>query len=1068
MSFSIQHTSGTPTLQTAKNDHDGGSEYRPHELLTALREDALGIPDTTPRLWWQVPVIPGIGGKQLSYQIQITKSLDGFVENAPVQTTQVIRSSQSTAVPWPFAPLIPREIVYWRVRLCVGSPTGESKLTGWSKPARVVAAPQSNRDWDGATGIWTSGGAYVRPADPGPVLCPNATFTTRFKVTGKAAGIFFRISVDCQDGYLWRFDAEHNQLHKIHMRNGHEEPIADVELPAEINLHEYVTLTITIADNQASTLVNDINIDTDECIANDGASFGFRMVDNESALIKSATIVPFNETEPVFQQTYDADSKVPPFAKVKDGAMAIEHNAFGLLGDVLPGDYWALLRHEFILPEGKIAGAFLYATGRSPFGARQHVYRAWINGDYAGQGPTRDIGRRAFETHDVTDLVHPGETNVIAFQAWTQTGGRVQAMLDVHYADGRVETIVTNPSWTGRSGNDWLPWVGDMNVKVNYFVAPREDIDARYEPLGWKTAHYSGTDFKPVALRGTIDNLHADDSAGIAQIEYAPVSVTKLGPGRWLFDAGIERVYSVQLNIVAPRSAAGTKLTLRMGEELTEDGGARYELRSGIRYEDTWTLREGSQQIQHWGYRCFRYLEIDTVDGLNLHDAITFINDVVPEPAQTGSFASSDTDLNEVWQLCATSMIENRNDLYMDTPTRERMPYEGDLLTRGRGEVVYSHSYDLLRKTCRYIVRVPGKFTEYKFMPILMAWEEYMETGDADALSEDWALYEREQGLRWFNRDGLIEKNRKTPLNDDIIDWPQPAEIDGFEFTRVNTVVNAWQYAALNDLFKAAEVSGRSDDARTFRKLANRLRNALNEQTYDPQIGAYHDGRDTDHTAIHSTLYSVALGVTEDKDLAATGEWLTKDNRLDTVPVSCNAVAWLLEALYRSHQDQAALDVMRSHSQTSWWSMMHRWGATQTMEAWSPDIKPNTTFSHPWGASPIVVIARWLLGVQLEEAGASSLIIEPHPADLIHVKGTVITVRGPVDVSIDNGDKTVLSVTLPGNSGGVLRWPLKGHQLEDVSVTYPDSTESQMLSPKKKGDTLEVPLISGTTSVSIR
>lgn len=1067
MKAAIRPASGTPVFQKASKDDEGDDRYRPHELLTALRDEPIGICQTQPRLWWQVPVVPGVGGDQLTYQIQLSRSPEGFDEGAPIQSTPEIRSSQSTAVPWPFERLTSRQIAFWRVRVRVGKVGGDSTLTGWSEPVKVVVGPLSPRDWDDATGIWTQGGAYVRPADPGPALSMNGTFSTRFKVTGKSAGVFFRISVDCQDGYLWRFDADEHRLYKVHMRNGHENPIETVDLPEGIDLHDYVDLSISVDGNHAGTFINDIPVDSDDDIAFDGPSYGFKTVAGEQLAVKSATIVSLNETEPVFQATYDDDAVVPPYAHVADGAMVIDENSFGLLGDVLPGDYWALLRHDFELPDGDIIGAYLYATGRSPFGARQHVYRVWVNDHYAGQGPTRDIGRRAYETHDVTALLTPGTTNTLAFQAWTQTGGRVQALLDVHYADGRIETIVTGPQWQGRPGLDWLPWAGDMNVKVNYFVAPRENIDARHEPLGWKAPHYSGTDFQPVALRGVVDNLHADDSNGIKQIEYRPTAVTKLAPGRWLFDAGIERVYSVRADLVVPRNLSGTEMTLRMGEELEEDGSVKYNLRSGIRYEDTWIVREGSQRLEHWGYRCFRYLQIDTADDLDLSDAITFVNDVVPEPAQVGSFSSSDDVLDEVWQLCANSMIENRNDLYMDTPTRERMPYEGDLLTRGRGEVVYSHSYDLLRKTCRYIVRIPGKFTEYKFMPIQMAYEEYLETGDADALAEDWALYEREQGLRWLNKDGLIEKDRKTPLNDDIIDWPQPKEIDGFEFTRVNTVVNAWQYAALDYLSKAAEVSGRHDDARSFRRLADRMRDAMNRLMFDERIGAYHDGRDTDHTATHSTMYSAALGVPEQAQMKRIGEWLTADGRLDWVPVSCNAVAWFLEALYRTGQDQAALEVMRSHSETSWWSMIHRWGATQTMEAWSPDIKPNTTFSHPWGASPIVAIARWLLGVKLVEAGASEILVEPHPADLKRAKGDVVTVRGLVSVDIrQDDDRTSLTVTVPGNTNGTLRWPLKGAKLADVTVDYPGGTDG--LSAKKKGDFLEVPLAPGITNVVIR
>ena len=1031
-------TTGTPMLHMLADEHDSDTHWRPTAMLTALRDRPIGIADGRPRLWWQVPVVPGVGGVQLAYQIQLSLAPEGFAKGVPIQTTPEIRSSQSTAVPWPFQALLPRNIAFWRVRVRIGAERGERGVwSGWSAPVRVVVGPSTPKDWDDATGIWTEGGASVRAEDPGPVQAKDGRFRVRARFDGDSAGLLFRTSVDCQDGYLWRFDVAEGLLRKRRLRNGHEHDLGVTPLPMRIvsrvgGGRESTDIVIDVCGSRAVTTLDGLCVDTTEDIAYDGASYGFKTTADESLTVRSARIETDGASTdgPVtlFQSSYEHAEETPPYGTAEHDGMRVGPNAFGLLGDVLPGDYWAMLRHEFELPDGDIVGAYLYATGRSPIGARQHVYRTWVNGDYAGQGPTRDIGRRAYETHDVTELLHPGAANVIAFQAWTQTGGRLQALLDVHYADGRVCTITTGPRWMGRPGGRWLPWAGDMNVTVNYFTAPREDIDARYEPVGWKRTGYRGSDFVPVALRGTVDGLHADDSTGIARIGRRPFSMRRLSSGRWLFDAGVERVQSVRCTLDVPERLSGAKMRLRMGEELNEDSTVRHELRSGIRYEDVWTLRGGEQSIEHWGYRCFRYLQIDTDGELDLSDAVTLLNDVVPEPEQTGSFHCDDDTLNEVWNLCAVSMAENRNDLYMDTPTRERMPYEGDLLTRGRGEVVYSRSYDLLRKSCRYLVRMPGKFTEYKFMPVQMAYEEYLETGDADALDADWPLYEREQGLRWLNGEGLLEKDRKTPLNDDIIDWPQPRQIDGFEFTRVNTVVNAWQYAALECLADAADVTGRPEDARALRHVARRMRESLRRMMFLPQTGAYRDGLGSEHTAIHATMYAASLGLVEDGDKEAVGRWLARAlSRSDELPLSCNAAAWLLEALYRCGCDGEALDVMRSHGPTSWWSMMHRWGATQTMEAWSPDIKPNTTFAHPWGAGPLVAIARWVLGVRVSEPGASTITVEPHPANLRSMEGEVATVRGLVGVRMTRDDHAVtVRVRVPGNTRCLLRWPLDG------------------------------------------
>lgn len=1088
----------TDTINGTGDTVDGAAkESRPYGLMTALRDDALGIVQTKPRLWWQVPVVPGVGGLQLAYQIQLASSEDGFGSPA-VRSTGEVESSQSTAVPWPFEPLKARSVSFWRVRVRIGSSAaGGSVLSDWSEPKKVVVGPLEAKDWDGAAAIWTRGGSLIQSPTPGPTLAADAVLSLRLKVLGSSAGILVRSAVDCNDGFLWRLDAAGHALHKMHIHNGHERAIGVAAVPDGIDLHDEFDLRVAAQGECVCTSINGVEIDVAEGITKDGAAYGFKMGQGESVAVSSASIALMPQAqnppetsggsaisaaghqpprtvdthgagEQLFAVQYHEGCEVPPYAKLVDGAMVVPEGSFGLLGDALPGDYWAFLRHEFDVPQGTITGAYLYVAGLSPLGARQHVYRAWVNGGFVGVGSSRQADGPAYETFDVTRLIKPGDANAIALQAWAQAGGRVQALLDVRYDDGRVATFVTGPDWQGRPGLDWTPWHGDMNETVNYFVAPREDIDARREPFGWKAAGYRGDDFCPVQTFAGIEGLRADESLAVRGVEIPTIKPTMLSPGRWLFDTGMERSYSVRCHIDVPSDLAGTKLTLRMGEELNDDGSARFHLRGGIRYEDTWILRAGEQDIEHWGYRCFRYLEIDTDQRLDLGNAITFVDLVAPEPQQVASFASSDNTLDEVWNLCANTLSESRADLYIDTPTRERMPYEADLLTHGRGEMVYARSYDLVRKTSRYLARNPGKFTEYKFMTIQMAYQEYVETGDPDELARDFGLYEREQGLRWLNDDGLIEKDRKTPENDDIVDWPQPSEIDGFDFTRVNTVVNAWQYGALRALAAAAGAVGRSDDARRYDVLADRMREAMNEELFDASTGAYRDGRDTSHTAIHSSMYAAAFSVPAGRDDARrVGEWLMAGGRLDdTVPVSCNAVGWLIEALYRTGQDQAALEVMRSHSATSWWSMMHRWGATQTMEAWNPEIKPNTSFSHPWGVTPIVEIARWVLGVNVTAAGGSRIVVAPHPADLDEVRGDVMTMHGPVSVEIKQREAAMITVKVPGNTKGMLRWPLQGHTLQDVAVTYPDGHEADKTA-SADGETLVVPLSPGTTTVAV-
>ena len=117
--------------------------------------------------------------------------------------------------------------------------------------------------------------------------------------------------------------------------------------------------------------------------------------------------------------------------------------------------------------------------------------------------------------------------------------------------------------------------------------------------------------------------------------------------------------------------------------------------------------------------------------------------------------------------------------------------------------------------------------------------------------------------------------------------------------------------------------------------------------------------------------------------------------------MSVYGAQFLLDALYRGREANTALRLMTSRDTFSWLHMIDDLDATIAMEAWDPSIKPNTTFSHAWATGPANVVARQILGVQVTSPGAAELLIRPQPGPLTWMSGTVPTIRGPVQVSVD-------------------------------------------------------------------
>lgn len=119
-------------------------------------------------------------------------------------------------------------------------------------------------------------------------------------------------------------------------------------------------------------------------------------------------------------------------------------------------------------------------------------------------------------------------------------------------------------------------------------------------------------------------------------------------------------------------------LDIRYGEALSGTQTVRYALNTGNNYQDKWTLRDGSQQLETWGMRVFRYAEvIGAPTGLTAED-FPALAQVYPYDPDGAAFDSSDDSLNQVWELSRHTVDATNHNLYVDSWTRERDAYEAD------------------------------------------------------------------------------------------------------------------------------------------------------------------------------------------------------------------------------------------------------------------------------------------------------------------------------------------------------------------------------------------------------
>ena len=126
---------------------------------------------------------------------------------------------------------------------------------------------------------------------------------------------------------------------------------------------------------------------------------------------------------------------------------------------------------------------------------------------------------------------------------------------------------------------------------------------------------------------------------------------------------------------------------------------------------------------------------------------------------------------------------------FLSMATVNVLPYEADAYINQLGYYSVDTDFSIARYTNEYLMKNPTWPTEWKQHSIMMAWADYMYTGNEESLKANYDELKKHKLLMDSARQGgLID-----PPHRDITDWPD-GERDGFVFKPINAVVNAFYY----------------------------------------------------------------------------------------------------------------------------------------------------------------------------------------------------------------------------------------------------------------------------------
>ena len=407
----------------------------------------------------------------------------------------------------------------------------------------------------------------------------------------------------------------------------------------------------------------------------------------------------------------------------------------------------------------------------------------------------------------------------------------------------------------------------------------------------------------------------------------------------------------------------------------------------------------------------------------------------VPFDDNASRFESSDSVLDQVWDLCKYSIkATSFTGIYVDGD-RERIPYEADALVNQLSHYAVDAEFTMARRTAAHLIENPTWPTEWILITPTLAWLDYMHTGDArllesyyDALKPKALLALREENGLISTRTGKVTPEVLSSVSfngkgiRDIVDWPQSGaagiekeasgEADGYVMSTYSTVVNAYHYEALRTLSLIAGALGKKDDESYYHQQAERVKQSINTLFFDKERGVYVDGIGTDHASLHANMFPLAFGIVPEQHEASVSGFVKSRG----MACSVYGAQFLLDALYNVGEDEYALSLMNSTGLRSWYNMI-RMGSTITTEAWDNVYKPNLDWNHAWGAVPSNIIVRRLMGVEPLEPGFSKIRIAPQPGGLKYAKLEYPTIRGTIYVAFEKQEdgSYSLDVRLPAN-----------------------------------------------------
>lgn len=487
----------------------------------------------------------------------------------------------------------------------------------------------------------------------------------------------------------------------------------------------------------------------------------------------------------------------------------------------------------------------------------------------------------------------------------------------------------------------------------------------------------------------------------------------------------------------------------------------------GSNMRSYYTEKDGAQTARPFTYWGWRYLQISDPGETLTADDVSAVVQHTTAPHRA-AFKSDNAVLDDVFALMQHSAIQSAQNVFLDTPTREKGQFLADTANQSNATMAAFGERGLTRQAIVSFMNSQKRFwgnggmnavypngdgkrdiPDFTEMFPDWVWRYYRTTGDRELLEQALPVMRNIADYVWGAVDsrGLVADlpGGSGPYLNGITDWPAPMRYSTVTTGNVNrTVVNALGVSTLRTVARAAEALGNTEVRSTYERRADSLTTAMRTHLYDAADGTWADGLDKDGnrlggTGQHAQSFPVAYGVEAPADHTKTGRKLTELG-MRQGPMTLRT---LLDALRITDRPDTIVDVLTDPTQDGPAQVLAE-GGTFLWEQWTPGCATSSctgsqvsqssseSMSHGWGAGAITGILEGVLGIQVTSPGASTVRIAPADKGLDHASGTQWTERGEVgvdwcrnahgvDTKVDIPVNVTATVALPVADGGTYR-----------------------------------------------